>query len=400
MEIRIRKRNGTMNYAGKLWKKRRVARADFIRSGNQGAKDIFLIERKSCKRILQREKRKFINRILEEAEKDHSRGRIRNFFKTIGQYKGFNPILKATKGNNGDILMESSDKFKRWREYFIDLLNTELPVDPIENAHYQTAEPMISDITLEEVKIAINSLKNWKAPSSDNIPAELIKCGGVEMHKSIFKLCQKIWEEEQMPEDWKKVIIIPIYKKGDKTECGNYRGISLLNLAYKVLSKVLMNRISPYIEENLGEYQCGFRRTRSTIEQISVIVEIGLKQGDALSSILFNFVLEKAVREMQKEATGVEINQRKVQILGFADDLNIVGNTREDTEKTLKVLEKSADRIGLKINVDKTKIMELLDTDTDTKNPDQGDLIYEKVNEFKYFGVCINTRNDWSKRLE
>jgi len=104
-------------------------------------------------------------------------------------------------------------------------------------------------------------------------------------------------------------------------------------------------------------------------------VETGLKQGDALSPILFNLVLEKAVREMQKEATGVEINQRKVQILGFADDLNIVGNTREDTEKALKVLEKSADRIGIKINVEKTKIMELLDTGKDTTNPDQGDWI-------------------------
>lgn len=53
-----------------------------------------------------------------------------------------------------------------------------------------------------------------------------------------------------------------------------------------------------------------------------------------------------------------------MQILGFVDDFNIVGNTREDTDKALKVLEKSADKIGLKINVDKTKIMKLLETDT------------------------------------
>lgn len=97
---------------------------------------------------------------MKEAEKDRSQGRIRNFFKTIGQYEDFNPTLKAIKDNNGDILMEPSNKVKRWREYFIDLLNTEIPVNPIGNAQYQTAEPMISDITLEEVKIAINSLKN------------------------------------------------------------------------------------------------------------------------------------------------------------------------------------------------------------------------------------------------
>jgi hypothetical protein len=225
--------------------KRRIARSDFIRSGNQDAKGMFLNEKKNCERILQREKRKFINEILEEAEKDRLQGKIRNFFKTIGRYKDFNPTLKAIKGRNGDMLIESSDRVKRWKEYFIYLLNAEIPVNPIGNTQYQTAESMISEITLEEVKTAINSLKNWKAPESDEIPAELIKYGGEEMHKVIFEICQKIWKEEQMSEDWKKAVIIPIHKKGDKTKCGNYRGISLLNSAYKIFSKVLLNRISP-----------------------------------------------------------------------------------------------------------------------------------------------------------
>lgn len=90
------------------------------------------------------------------------------------------------------------------------------------------------------------------------------------MHKFIFKICQRTLEEQQMPEDWKKAVIISTHKKGDKTEYGYYRGISLLNSAYKVFSKVLLNRISPYIEESLGEYKCGFRKGRSTIEQIAI----------------------------------------------------------------------------------------------------------------------------------
>jgi hypothetical protein len=144
---------------------------------------------------------------LEEAEKDRSQRRIRNFFETIGQYKDFNPILKAIKSSiHGDILMELSDKVETWKEYFIDLLNAEILMDPIGNTQYQTTEPMINNITLEEVKIAINSLNNRKAPGSDKILAELIKYGGEEMHKSTFKICQKIWEEERMPEDWKKAI--------------------------------------------------------------------------------------------------------------------------------------------------------------------------------------------------
>lgn len=76
----------------KVIEKRRIARSDFIRIGSQTEKNIFLNERKNCKRIIQREKRKFINGILEEAEKDRSQGKIRNFFKTV-----FNGIKISTQ---------------------------------------------------------------------------------------------------------------------------------------------------------------------------------------------------------------------------------------------------------------------------------------------------------------
>lgn len=59
-----------------------------------------------------------------------------------------------------------------------------------------------------------------------------------------------------------------------QNECNNYRGISLLNSVYKIFSKVLLNRPTPYAEECLGEYQRGFRKGRSTIEQLSIIAQI------------------------------------------------------------------------------------------------------------------------------
>jgi len=68
------------------------------------------------------------------------------------------------KGRNGDIFMEPSNKVKRWSEYFIVLLNAEVPLNPIENAQYQIVYPMISKITLKEVKIAVKNLKNSKVP--------------------------------------------------------------------------------------------------------------------------------------------------------------------------------------------------------------------------------------------
>jgi hypothetical protein len=132
----------------------------------------------------------------------------------------------------------------------------------------------VKEISKEEVKEAIKNLKNWKAPGSDSIPSELIKYGGEDMYNFIFRICHRVWSEEVMPETWSEAIIIPLHKKGDKTECSNYRGISLLNSVYKVFSKILLNRLTPYAEECLGEYQSGFRKGRSTIEQLSVIARL------------------------------------------------------------------------------------------------------------------------------
>jgi hypothetical protein len=59
-----------------------------------------------------------------------------------------------------------------------------------------------------------------------------------------------------------------IHKKGNKTDCSNYRGISLLSASYNILSNILLSRLRPYIDEIIGDHQCGFQRNRSTTDQI------------------------------------------------------------------------------------------------------------------------------------
>jgi len=75
-----------------------------------------------------------------------------------------------------------------------------------------------------------------------------------------------IWNKKELPEEWNESIIVPIYKKGDKTDCRNYRGISLLPTTCKILSNILMSRLDA--EEITGDHQCGFRRNRSTADHI------------------------------------------------------------------------------------------------------------------------------------
>jgi hypothetical protein len=68
--------------------------------------------------------------------------------------------------------------------------------------------------------------------------------------------------------------VVAIRKKGDKTDCSNYRGISLLSTSYRILSNILLSRLTPYADEIIGEHQCGFELNRSTTGQIFFIQQI------------------------------------------------------------------------------------------------------------------------------
>ena len=85
-----------------------------------------------------------------------------------------------------------------------------------------------------------------------------------------------------MPEEWKESIIVPIYKTIDKTDCSNYRGISLLPGTYKILTDILLSRLTPYAEEIIGDHQCGFRRNRSTADHVFCIRQILEKNGNKM----------------------------------------------------------------------------------------------------------------------
>jgi hypothetical protein len=117
-------------------------------------------------------------------------------------------------------------------------------------------------------------LKKYKSPGVDQIPAELIQAGEETLHSHFHKLIKLIWNNEEMPNQWKESIVVPVHKKGYKTDCSNYRGISLLSTSYKILSNILLARLTPYADEIIGDHQCGFWRNRSTTDQIFCIRQI------------------------------------------------------------------------------------------------------------------------------
>jgi hypothetical protein len=104
----------------------------------------------------------------------------------------------------------------RWKNYFCQLLNVH-GVNDVRQTEIHTAEPLVPEPSSSEVHVAIEKLKRYKSPGTDQIPAELIQAGGNTLRSEIHKLFNCIWNKEELPEQWKESIIVPIYKKGDKT---------------------------------------------------------------------------------------------------------------------------------------------------------------------------------------
>jgi sorting nexin-29 len=94
---------------------------------------------------------------------------------------------------------------------------------------------------------------------------------GLKLKEELYKLIKQIWEDKSIPPTWKTGFICLIHKKGDKSECNNYKGITLLNSMYKIMTSLINMRIMQIAGDSLGEYQCGFHKGRSTMDQIFVL---------------------------------------------------------------------------------------------------------------------------------
>jgi hypothetical protein len=104
-------------------------------------------------------------------------------------------------------------------ELFSQILNVH-GVSDVRHAEIHTSEPLVPEPSALEVELAIEKLKSHKSPGTDQIPAELIKAGGRTICCVIHKLIIA-WNKEELPEEWKESITVPIHKKGDKTDYNN-----------------------------------------------------------------------------------------------------------------------------------------------------------------------------------
>ena len=169
----------------------------------------------------------------------------------------------------------------RWRRYFTSLLNTTsaaLNRTIIEGLSQKPTALSLGDPpVVSKTKKALRSIANDKVMGPDELPAELLKLGlsdsSHEILLAFHDIIVAVWMPGEVPQEWKDATIKVLHKKKDRTECSNYRGLSLVAHAGKVLLKIVANRLDDFCKEAgiLPKEQCGFRPQRSTTDMMFVV---------------------------------------------------------------------------------------------------------------------------------
>ena len=203
----------------------------------------------------------------------------------------------------GDPITDDDGIKHRWEEYFSELLNPTSQSNT--NVKFQPSRPEEEEpsILVSEVRQVLRTSPRNKAAGADGIITEaILACGetGITWLTAIF---QKAWREINVPEDWQRAVIIPIWKKkGNKRDSNTYRGISLLSHVGKMYAKILEQRARHKADPLLSETQMGFMKGRGCTDAIFTLRQLSEKTIEYNKELNIIFVdQEKAFDRIKRE---------------------------------------------------------------------------------------------------
>ncbi|BHF72811.1 hypothetical protein SprV_0401588200 [Sparganum proliferum] len=243
--------------------------------------DYFRQLRKMTAKSARDDRKQYWAEIATSMEQASNVGDTRKLYQLIRQVSGKPSTLNdSVRDVNGGFIADNSAKVERWREHFEHHLNydTQL-ISPLLSSSAEfppspTYAVPCDPPSEEEIVDAIRKLRNNKAPGEDGIPAEIFKSCVDTLAPWLHEVIERAWRDEVVPDDWGLGILVPILKKGDKTRCENYRGISLIDVTAKIFAIVLLRRFQAVRDSRTRPNQAGFRAGRGCADQIFTLRRI------------------------------------------------------------------------------------------------------------------------------
>ncbi|BHF76663.1 hypothetical protein SprV_0501976200 [Sparganum proliferum] len=272
--------------------------------------DYFRQLRKMTAKSARDDRKQYWAEIATSMEQASNVGDTRKLYQLIRQVSGKPSTLSdSVRDVNGGFIADNSAKVERWRKHFEHHLNYDTQLtSPLLSSSAESSSPTYAvpcePPSEEEIVDVIRKLRNNKAPGEDGIPAEIFKScvdtlapwlhelrnnkapGEDGIPAEIFKSCvdtlapwlheviERAWRDEVVSDDWGLGIHVPILKKGDKTRCENYRGISLIDVAAKIFAIVLLRRFQAVRDSRTWPNQAGFRAGRGCADQVFTLRRI------------------------------------------------------------------------------------------------------------------------------
>ena len=181
-------------------------------------------------------------------------GNIRGMYDGIKKALGpMQSKMAPLKSATGEVITDQGQQMERWVEHYSNLYSRENTVTPSALGAIKCMP------TMDELSKVIDRLATGKAPGSDSFSPDLIKhCKTTLLHPLHEVLCQ-CWRERAVLQDMRDAKIVTLYKnKVERSNCNNYRGISLLSIVGKVYAWVLLIHLQRLAECVYPESQCGF----------------------------------------------------------------------------------------------------------------------------------------------
>ncbi|KAK3542060.1 hypothetical protein QTP86_011362 [Hemibagrus guttatus] len=220
-------------------------------------------------------------------------------------------------------------------------------------------------------------------------------------------ICNIAWRSGTVPLDWATGVVVPLFKKGDRRVCSNYRGITLLSLPGKVYSRVLERRVQPLVEPQIQEEQCGFRPSRGTLDQLYTLhrvlegswefaqpvhmcfVDLEKAFDRVPCGILWEVLWEYGVRGPLLRAVRSLYNQSRSLVRIASYDVVLLAPSSLDLQHALGRFAAECEAAGMRVSTSKSEAM-VLDRKKVACTLQVGGEVLPQVEEFKYLGGLVH----------